>query len=52
MADIESFIGTRRKVTKIGNSGHVVLPKEWIGKTVLVLDAKCENEEKKNGESK
>jgi len=33
----EFYDYTIKKVSKTGNSGHVILPKEWIGKRVKVL---------------
>ncbi|HEY9385872.1 MAG TPA: DUF2080 family transposase-associated protein [Nitrososphaeraceae archaeon] len=33
-------------VTKSGNSGHVVVPKDWIGKEVVVKIRQQEQQEK------
>ncbi len=36
--EFENIIDTRRKkVKRIGNSSHVTLPKQWLGKEVVVL---------------
>jgi len=34
---LQAFDTREKIVTATGNSGHVILPKEWIGKHVKVL---------------
>jgi hypothetical protein len=36
-----------REVKEFGNSGHIILPKEWIGKKVKIEEAEPEKKETK-----
>jgi len=34
---LQAYDTREKKVSATGNSGHVILPKEWIGKKVRIL---------------
>lgn len=38
MTKTRAVLAIQAKVTPVGNSGHVVVPKDWIGKRVQIVE--------------